>query len=74
MTKYSNYVAFDEALAFLDRLVLLFLTLALLDPAIGRALCDKSQRLEAITIVTQISILYDAGVLDRSLKSIDKLR
>ena len=36
--------------------------------------CDKSQRLDAITIVTRGSILYLARLLDQRLKSIDKLR
>ena len=39
-----------------------------------RTLCDKSQRLEVITIVTKSYILYVASVLDPPLKSTDKLR
>ena len=58
--------------------VLLFLPLALVDLGPLQHLkegvfCDKSQRLEAITIATKSSILYVAGLLDPPL-SIDKLR
>ena len=38
------------------------------------ALCNQSQQLEAIIIVTKSSILYVTGVLDPPLKSIDELR
>ena len=38
------------------------------------ALHVKSQRLEAITIVTKIVFSYVVGVLDPPMKSIDKLR
>ena len=59
--------------------VLLHLPLALVDLGLLQhlrwsALCDKSQQLEAIFIVTKSSIIYVAGVLDMPLKSTDKSR
>ena len=127
LTSYSNYVAFNEALALLDPLkkkavtkirkgvtfwkqpldnimfkiiyflvlpyccqcpwerlltmffVVLFLPLALVDWGPlqdwkDAAFCDKSQWLEAVTIVTKRFILYVAEVLDSPLKRIDKLK